>query len=137
MGLTHKGPRKGLWQAKCRRRQLDNILTTHTELITPGPKRLQRFLHKPIEPDARYDLCTILGDQMKKVGDLFQELGFNENGSDEVKIAFIKNLVKAAYGVELAGPKQKVFSARSNTKQAPAKVEQLSFNIEEALKKAN
>lgn len=35
---------------------------------------------------------------MKKVGDLFAELGFREDGSDSVKRAFIENLVKAAGG---------------------------------------
>ncbi len=78
---------------------------------------------------------------MKKVGDLFQELGFNQNGSDEVKIAFIKNLVKAAYGVELNGPKQKPLAAAPATKlkalDLNKKLEQLSFDFEDSLKKAN
>ncbi len=78
---------------------------------------------------------------MKKVGDLFQELGFNEKGSDEVKIAFIKNLVRAAYGVELAGPKQNshpVNPPRTILKsESPKKLEQLSFDMDAALKKAN
>ncbi len=78
---------------------------------------------------------------MKKVGDLFQELGFNEKGSDEVKIAFIKNLVKAAYGVDLAGPKQSLQGPEkplnlANTEPLK-KREQLSFNMEAVLKKAN
>lgn len=33
---------------------------------------------------------------MKKVGDLFAELGFRPEGSDSVKRAFVENLVKAA-----------------------------------------
>ena len=79
---------------------------------------------------------------MKKVGDLFQELGFNEKGSDQVKIAFIKNLVRAAYGVELAGPKQAPQQSVKTTtpimkSESPKKLEQLSFDIDAALKKAN
>ena len=72
---------------------------------------------------------------MKKVGDLFQELGFNASASDDVKIAFIKNLVKAAYGVEVTGPTRQAMTA--SKKEEPKKLEQLSFNFEVDLKKAN
>lgn len=81
---------------------------------------------------------------MKKVGDLFQELGFNANASDDVKIAFIKNLVRAAYGVDIPGPKSVL--PKDNLAQAavsiqktaaPKKLEQLSFNFDVDLKKAN
>jgi hypothetical protein len=41
---------------------------------------------------------------MRKMGDLMKDLGFREDASDDVKIAFIKNLAKAAYGVDLVGP---------------------------------
>lgn len=77
---------------------------------------------------------------MKKVGDLFQELGFNDKGSDAVKIAFIKNLVRAAYGVELAGPKLTTPEKTTTPilkSENPKKLEQLSFDIDSALKKAN
>jgi hypothetical protein len=68
---------------------------------------------------------------MKKVGDLFQELGFNEKASDDVKIAFIKNLVRAAYGVNIPSP--------STPEKKPKQIfeEQLSFNFDKTLKKAN
>ncbi len=68
---------------------------------------------------------------MKKVGDLFQELGFNEKASDDVKIAFIKNLVRAAYGVSIPGP------SVPEKKPKRSVEEQLSFNFESTLKKAN
>jgi hypothetical protein len=71
---------------------------------------------------------------MKKVGDLFQELGFNEKASDDVKIAFIQNLVRAAYGVNIPSPK----SPEKKPKAARlSNDEQLSFIFETALKKAN
>ena len=70
---------------------------------------------------------------MKKVGDLFEELGFSANGSDDVKIAFIKNLVRSAYGVELQGPKKRLETKALDTK----KLEQLSFDLDPTLKKAN
>ena len=33
---------------------------------------------------------------MERIGDLMSQLGFREDGSDDVKKAFIRNLVKAA-----------------------------------------
>lgn len=79
---------------------------------------------------------------MKKVGDIFQELGFNAHASDEVKIAFIKNLVRAAYGVEVAGPqKPQTTTSLNSKKEESKKLEQLSFDFGFAsdvdLKKAN
>jgi hypothetical protein len=56
---------------------------------------------------------------VKKVGDLFEELGFRKDGSDGVKRAFIENLVKAAAQTPLKTP--------LNT---PIKEEQLSFDFE-------
>lgn len=35
---------------------------------------------------------------MRSVNDLMKELGFREDGSNETKKAFIKNLLRAAYG---------------------------------------
>ena len=84
---------------------------------------------------------------MQKVGDLFKDLGFNEKASDDVKIAFIKNLVRSAYGVELQGPKVPVVAvgAKGAVAIVPAAgstkpqviYEQLSFNFDQALKKAS
>jgi hypothetical protein len=39
---------------------------------------------------------------MRKLGDLMKDLGFREEGSDEVKEAFIKNLIRAAYGTDVS-----------------------------------
>lgn len=33
---------------------------------------------------------------MRKIGDIFQDLGFNKDASDDVKKAFVKHLVRAA-----------------------------------------
>jgi hypothetical protein len=61
---------------------------------------------------------------MRKVGDLMKELGFREDGSDEVKKAFIKNLLRAAYGVEIQSSEK--CQAPQTPKPARAG-EQLSF----------
>lgn len=44
---------------------------------------------------------------MKKISELMKELGFNEKGSDAVKEAFIKNLIKASTGVDVITPTEK------------------------------
>ncbi len=44
---------------------------------------------------------------MKKINELMIELGFNPNGSDSVKEAFIKNLIKASVGVNVVTPNEK------------------------------
>ncbi|MFN7454009.1 MAG: hypothetical protein ACK5RO_05050 [Pseudobdellovibrionaceae bacterium] len=41
---------------------------------------------------------------MKKIGDIMSELGFKEDAPRSVKEAFIKNLIKAAYGVDVETP---------------------------------
>ncbi len=78
---------------------------------------------------------------MKKVGDLFQELGFNVSASDDVKIAFIKNLVKAAYGVDVTGPSRPITThikkQEVRLQSEPKNLEQLSFDFDVDLKKAN
>lgn len=38
---------------------------------------------------------------MKKMAEIMEELGFRPDGSDEVKKAFIKNLIKASNADEL------------------------------------
>ena len=77
---------------------------------------------------------------MKKVGDLFADLGFREEGSDSVKRAFIENLVKAAGGE--ASRKAQTLAHRSSkpvpktspktshgAPTATARGEQLSFDF--------
>lgn len=67
---------------------------------------------------------------MKKVGDLMKELGFKPGANEEVTKAFIKNLIRQAYGVEVKEAAAKEL-AREMTGDSPArKPEQLSFNIE-------
>lgn len=44
---------------------------------------------------------------MKKIDELMKEIGFNAHGSDAVKEAFVKNLVKQAYGVHVQTPTEK------------------------------
>ena len=57
---------------------------------------------------------------MKKVGDLFEELGFRKDASDGVKRAFVENLVRAAGQTLPAQPAAK----------AQVKETQLSFNFD-------
>lgn len=42
---------------------------------------------------------------MKKMAELMEELGFRPDGSDEVKKAFIKNLIRQANASEFSRPK--------------------------------
>ncbi len=44
---------------------------------------------------------------MKKIGDIMQEMGFRKDAPDSVKEAFIKHLIKNAYGVEVQTPSEK------------------------------
>ncbi len=85
---------------------------------------------------------------MKKVGDLFEELGFRKEGSDSVKRAFIENLVKAANEsaiergqtpAQVATPVNVPRTTAKASTQAPVKTaklpvneQQLSFNFDEA-----
>lgn len=39
---------------------------------------------------------------MRRVGDLMQELGFRKDAPESVQKAFVKNLVRAAYGADVA-----------------------------------
>ena len=45
---------------------------------------------------------------MKKVGKLFEELGFNKEASDSVKKAFVKHLIFEARRQEKLRPKSKL-----------------------------
>ena len=89
---------------------------------------------------------------MKKVGELMKELGFKEGASEQVQKAFIKNLIRQAYGVEVREPietPQKTFEIKSNLAKAqsniekrtrakssgPASSEQLSFDLGPTSKK--
>jgi hypothetical protein len=61
---------------------------------------------------------------MKKIGEIMDELGFNKNAPDSVKEAFLKNLIRSAYGVDVQTPTEKVEAERVG--------EQLSFDFKKA-----
>ena len=63
---------------------------------------------------------------MKKVGELMKEIGFREGASEEVAKAFIKNLIRQAYGVEV---KEAFAAANPPASKGPAKPEQLAFDL--------
>lgn len=83
---------------------------------------------------------------MKKIGELMEELGFDENGSDAVKKAFIKNLIKTANykenGAEVLelGKELKAGShiniPRKNEGKKIGNSEQLSFALDDDKKLA-
>lgn len=62
---------------------------------------------------------------MKKIGDMMKELGFREGANEEVTKAFIKNLIKQAYGVEV----KENFSRELEVSQRAGKPEQLTFDL--------
>lgn len=62
---------------------------------------------------------------MKKVGELMKELGFKEGASEEVTKAFIKNLIKQAYGVEV----KESFAQANPPSNIPAQPQQLTFDL--------
>lgn len=76
---------------------------------------------------------------MKKVGDIMKELGFNPESSVGAQEAFVKNLIRDAYGVEVKTPTEKRMAkdrARalgrelgSETRSPKTKDEQLSFDL--------
>lgn len=59
-----------------------------------------------------------------------KELGFNENGSDAVKEAFIKNLIKVSVGVDLITPTEKKI-IQNNPDKIVEFPNQLSFDFTE------
>jgi hypothetical protein len=68
---------------------------------------------------------------MRKVGDLMKDLGFREDASDEVKKAFIKNLIRSAYGVEVKSEFKSSNQPKQDQSVKPIRAgEQLSFLFE-------
>ncbi len=63
---------------------------------------------------------------MKKVGEIMSEAGFKAGSSTATQEAFIKYLIKQAYGVEVKTPSEKIKEHSSP--------EQLSFNFEQSKK---
>ena len=71
---------------------------------------------------------------MKKVGQLMQDLGFNKNGSDSAKEAFIKFLIKQSTGADVQTPTEKRI-IQENPQKIVSFPKQLEFNfIEEQTK---
>ena len=63
---------------------------------------------------------------MKKMAEIMEELGFRPEGFDEVKKAFIKNLIKEAHASEFKRPKPEDQSPKSTDKDAD-KYQQISL----------
>lgn len=63
---------------------------------------------------------------MKKLGVLMRELGFNPQASKGAQEAFIKNMIREAYGIDMPTPTERK-TAQSGP--APKTNEQLSFNL--------
>lgn len=74
---------------------------------------------------------------MKKLSELFEELGFQKEGSNAVKEAFVKHLIRASTGQVVRTPTEAANEATENIKnrieKAPQKVpfQQLSFDFEQ------
>lgn len=69
---------------------------------------------------------------MKKIDQLMQELGFNQNAPQSTKEAFIKHLIKVSTGVNLPTPSEKAAIKASPDKVFPlAGPQQLAFDFEE------
>lgn len=75
---------------------------------------------------------------MKKIGELMKEIGFNPKGSNAVKEAFVKNLIRQAYGQNVPTPSEKkIISANPGTIVSIALSEksslpaQMAFDFEE------
>ncbi|MES2856912.1 MAG: hypothetical protein V4692_13675 [Bdellovibrionota bacterium] len=66
---------------------------------------------------------------MKSVGELMAELGFREDGSDDVKKAFIMNLIRSAAQADALRGKPIAETPFSEKKAKPPEPEQLSFNL--------
>ncbi len=55
---------------------------------------------------------------MKKMGDLMQDMGFRKDAPDSVKEAFIKHLIKSAYGVDVITPSEKAAQLETQSQQS-------------------
>lgn len=72
---------------------------------------------------------------MKKAGQILKEMGFKENAPDSLKEAFVRHLIKAATGYEVApGPSERRELA-SQRKHVSG--EQLSFDFSGAPKETD
>ena len=78
---------------------------------------------------------------MKKIADIMKEIGFNKHGSDAVKEAFVKNLIKQAHGINVQTPSEKKIIAEHPGKIVSMTMSekyslptQLAFDFEEKSK---
>ncbi|MCE3010692.1 MAG: hypothetical protein LW875_08770 [Proteobacteria bacterium] len=62
---------------------------------------------------------------MKKIGDIMNDLGFREDAPRSLKEAFIKNLIKAAYGIEVETPSEAIQRKVKDLREP----EQLEFDM--------
>jgi hypothetical protein len=65
-------------------------------------------------------------NKLKPINEIIQEMGFNKSSPQSVQEAFIKNLIKAAYGVDVETPNEKQSLTRETKDSA-----QLSFDFGE------
>lgn len=68
---------------------------------------------------------------MKKIGQLMQDLGFNKNGSDSAKEAFIKYLIKQSTGISVQTPNEKRI-VQENPQKIVTFPKQLEFDFIES-----
>lgn len=62
---------------------------------------------------------------MKKIAEIMEELGFRPEGSDAVKKAFVKNLIKQAQETEFS--KEKVSGVGAKSTNDPDNYQQISL----------
>lgn len=67
---------------------------------------------------------------MRKLGDLMKDLGFNEQAAPGAQEAFLKNLIREAYGVDLPTPTERR-QARQESERKKRQGEQLSFDLKD------
>jgi hypothetical protein len=82
---------------------------------------------------------------MKKMSEIMKELGFDENGSEDVKKAFIKNLIKTVNyqenGADVLPIKEELKAGShlpdlKSENKAKSRMEQLSFQLDDDKKLA-
>jgi hypothetical protein len=64
---------------------------------------------------------------MKKVGSLMKDMGFKVDSNSATQEAFIKYLIKQAYGVEVKTPSEKKQSLNRSPEQLSFKFDEMNF----------
>lgn len=72
---------------------------------------------------------------LQSIGEIMSELGFKKDAADDVKRAFIMNLIRAAAVQDRSFERKKsaIEQAMQQTATAPSEPEQLSFTFEDEL----